>query len=179
MSRSSLSKIVLSVTLLLFLVVGFACDDDSEEPSQPTGTSDLTVTNFSDCKSGIAKIAGASSTQECIEWQYADGVLSIHHVNAGFNCCVTALLASFAKEANEITITESEVLDQGGCNCLCLYDLDYQLNSFATGVYTFTIIGPYMETTSTPESDYLTFSVDLASEPSGSYCVDRDHYPWQ
>jgi hypothetical protein len=88
-------------------------------------------------------------------------------------------MAGFEKEGNNITITETEDLENGGCHCLCLYDIDYQMSYLASGEYVFTIIGPCMESESTPEEDYITFSIDLAAEPSGSYCVERVHYPWQ
>lgn len=166
------------VALPLFFICGLACSGDPGEPAKPSGSVDLEVTNFSGCKHDVAKVAGASSIDECIQWQYSDGVLQINHVNAGFNCCVTALLAGFDKDGDSITITESENLESGGCHCLCLYDFDYQINNLGAAEYTITIIGPYMETNSTPESDYLSFTIDLVAEPSGSYCVERDHYPW-
>ncbi len=178
MFQSNLIKSVLLVMLVAFLIVGISCSDESTDPPQPGGGADLTVTNFTDCKSSVGKIADGHSIQECIEWQYTDGVLSIHHVNAGFNCCVTALLAGFDKDGNQITIAETEDLEYGGCSCLCLYDIDYRISYLAADEYTFTVSGPYMGTTATPESDYLTFSIDLTSDSSGSYCVDRDHYPW-
>lgn len=165
--------------LAFALLCCLGCSDNSEEPAGTSGNANLTVTSFSDCKSGLSKLAGVSATEECIEWQYSEGKLSIHHINAGFNCCVSALLASFDKEANVITITEKEAYDQGGCNCLCLYDLDYEISYLAAGEYTFTISGPYMETGSTPESDDISFTIDLTEKLSGSYCVERDHYPWE
>jgi hypothetical protein len=166
--------------LILLLVGVLACSDDTEEPTEPSSAPSLTVTGHTGCKNAVTKRAGADSTRECIEWQYDDeGALHIHHVNAGFNCCVDALLASFDKEGNSITITESEDLENGGCHCLCLYDLDYEISYLATGEYYITVIGPCMESQSTPESDYIVFSVDLATEPTGTFCVRRDHYPWQ
>lgn len=179
MFRLAPLKAILATFIFGCLVLGFACSDDPKEPSKPDGVLELGVVQHGSCKTRTDLTAVGSAFPECIEWQYSDGVLSIHHLNAGFNCCVSALMASFGKEARAITITETENLDQGGCLCLCLYDLEYQLSYLAVDRYTFTIVGPYMEDATMPETDNLSFSIDLTAASSGSYCVERDHYPWQ
>jgi len=114
--------------------------------------------------------------QDCIEYQY-DGtsVLLLKHVNAGFNCCPDEILADITIEDNTVTIEEDESLEiTGGCFCLCLFDVDYGISNLPSGEYTIRINGLYLE----EGDEILEFTVDLASSPSGSFCVYRDHYPW-
>lgn len=179
MSQNLYIRLFLSVMLVVLLMVALNCNEDSDSPAEPSEAISLTVTDHSDCKMFTAKSYGVSASEECIVWEYDDeGLLSIQHINSGFNCCVDALLASFDKAGNTITIIESEDLENGGCDCLCLYDIDYRISYLAPSTYKFIIIAPCMDTPTTPDSDYITFSINLASEPSGSYCVERDYYPW-
>ena len=67
-----------------------------------------------------------------------------------------------------------EFLDQGGCHCLCLFDLEYQINKLPPGEYYIIISQPYLN----EGDDILQFPMNLGTSPSGRYCVDRNHYPW-
>lgn len=142
-------------------------------PGLPVGI----LVNYEGCKEfqkGTA-IESTPPDQDCIEYQY-DGVsvLLLKHVNAGFNCCPDEILADITIEDNVITIEENESLESGGCDCLCLFDVDYQINNLPPGEYTIRINGLYLE----EGNEILQFTVDLASSPSGSFCIYRDHYPW-
>jgi hypothetical protein len=114
--------------------------------------------------------------QDCIEYLYDDetGVLLLKHVNGGFNCCPDELLADINIEGNVITIEEDESLESGGCDCLCLFDVDYRISNLPAGEYTIVVYELYLM----EGDEILQFTVDLSSTPSGSYCVQRDHYPW-
>ncbi|MCK4224718.1 MAG: hypothetical protein KAX39_06030 [candidate division Zixibacteria bacterium] len=143
-------------------------------PSSPIGI----LLNYYGCKE-FQKGTPVDSTppdQDCIEYQY-DGasVLLLKHVNAGFNCCPDEILADITIEDNVITIDEDESLElTGGCDCLCLFDVDYQISNLPPGEYTIRVYGMYLQ----EGDEILEFTVDLTSSPSGSYCVYRDHYPW-
>ena len=118
---------------------------------------------------------GTPPDQDCIEYQYdGTGVLLLKHINAGFNCCPDDILADITIEDNIITIEEDESLESGGCPCLCLFDVYYRISNLPPGEYTIRINGLYLE----EGDEILQFTVDLASSPSGIFCVYRDHYPW-
>ncbi len=147
---------------------------DGPPPNNPsTGA----LINYDGCKEFQKGTTddGTPPDQDCIEYQY-DGasVLMLKHINAGFNCCPDEILADITIENNVITIEESQSLDSGGCPCLCLFDLDYEINNLPPGEYTIRVNEIYLE----EGDEILEFTVDLLSLPSGSYCVDRDHYPW-
>ncbi len=116
-----------------------------------------------------------SPDSDCVAYEY-DGlnVLTLRHINAGFNCCPDPIYAEILIEPGLITIDEFEGMEAGGCDCLCLFDLDYEFNNLAPGEYTIRINGLYLDGDDEP----IEFTVDLASNPSGKYCVYRDHYPW-
>ncbi len=110
--------------------------------------------------------------QDCIEWGYdGESILSLKHVNAGFNCC-PEITADIDIENNIITIEEIEL--EGICYCLCLFDIDYEIRNLPAGEYRIVVVEPYL-----PEGDEpLDFTIDISSAPSGSHCVDRSVYPW-
>jgi hypothetical protein len=114
--------------------------------------------------------------QDCMEYLYdhATGILLLKHVNGGFNCCPDEILADINIVGEVITIQESESLESGGCDCLCLFDVDYQISNLPPGEYTIIVHQLYL----IEGDEMLQFTIDLASTPSGSYCVQRDHYPW-
>ena len=141
-------------------------------PSYPTGS----LVNYEGCKE-FSK-GGVTDTippdQDCMAYQYdGAGVLLLQHVNAGFNCCPTEILADVTIEDDMITIVEDESLEGGGCFCLCLFDVNYSIDNLPPGEYTIRVYGMYLE-----GGPILEFTVDLVSSPSGMQCVYRDHYPW-
>jgi len=130
----------------------------------------------SSCKSfQMSKIAAYTPNDDCIEYTY-DGLntLRLTHVNAGFNCCPDPILAEISIEPGHITIDEDEGMELGGCDCLCLFDIEYEIVNLPPGVYTIRINGLYYNETDEP----LEFTVDLAANLTGEHCVFRDHYPW-
>jgi hypothetical protein len=141
--------------------------------SPPTGS----LTGYEGCKE-FSK-GGTADTippdQDCMTYQYdGEGVLLLEHVNAGFNCCPDDILADISIQGSVITIEEDESLEPGGgCDCLCLFDVGYRIDNLPPGEYTIRVYGMYLL-----GAEILEFSVDLASSPSGAYCLHRDHYPW-
>jgi hypothetical protein len=130
----------------------------------------LLVDGCKDSPTGIPR-ASAQSNPDCIEYWYSNGNLRIKHVNAGFNCCPVLDFAIHV-DGNDIVIEEIEVA--GYCHCLCLFDVIYEIQDLAPGVYHLLVIEPYL-----PEGDpVLEFDMDLIGDPAGNYCVHRSAYPW-
>lgn len=136
----------------------------------PTGS----LVNFYGCKErgGSGGATGTRLTQDCIEWQYlGGGQLLLNHLNTAFNCC-PEFEAGIDVEGDTIIVREDEI--SGDCDCLCLFDLNYEVVGLAPGVYDVAVIQEYLDETDEP----LDFTMDLLSSPSGIHCVERDHYPW-
>jgi hypothetical protein len=139
-------------------------------PHHPVGF----LAGYEGCKE-FQKGAGMDGTppdQDCMEYQYdGESVLLLKHVNAGFNCC-PEIAADVTIEGNVITIEEIEI--SGDCDCICLFDMDYEIRDLPPGEYTIRVTEPYV-----PEGEeVLEFTIDLVSSPLGTYCVYRDYYPW-
>ncbi len=122
-----------------------------------------------------AAIDTLPDNSSCIEYNFVgDSILYIRHVNAGFNCC-PLIAATVDVKGDEITIIESESFPEGyGCNCLCLFDLDYEVYDVQPGIYTISVEELYL----TGDDEPMQFSVNLSESKSGVFCVERGHYPW-
>jgi len=115
---------------------------------------------------------GLPSDQTGVSWFYnGEGTLELYHLNAGFNCCPKI---SCRITASGSTITVKEI-DEGMCECLCLTDALFHVTGLSPGTYNIKFEEPYVE----PGDELLEFSITIDNEPSsGSFIVDRDHYPW-
>jgi hypothetical protein len=128
------------------------------------------LTNQTTCKGH--NLSKPPPNQDCIQYQY-DGIqnLTLKHQNAGFNCCPE--IATHITIINSvITIKEIELSEL--CNCLCLFDLDYQILNLPPATYTITVEEPHI----LPEEPKLEFTINLANSSTGSYCIERNNYPW-
>jgi hypothetical protein len=176
-TASSFFGILLLVIAPLFL--NLSCDGESTEP-QAGEEIEFSghLSSYTGCKPTGGQGAGLAATQECIEWSYdGESTLNIAHINAGFNCCPDSLVADIQISGDTISIDENEIL-VNGCRCLCLFDLTLVVTGVAPGSYQIEISGPYMDDSDPETRGMVEFTVDLSSDSAGSYCVERDHYPW-
>ncbi|MCP4568847.1 MAG: hypothetical protein GY841_14815 [FCB group bacterium] len=147
-----------------------------EYPGEPSGE----VIGHTGCKEFSSRTTQSviADSLDCIEFSYdGQSVLSLKHINAGMNCCIFEAVADIDITDQIITITESEVFDSlGPCYCLCLFDIDMEINNLQPDTYTVII----NELNLLGEDERLEFVIDLTLSPSsGSYCVKRFHYPWR
>ncbi|MEW5993968.1 MAG: dockerin type I repeat-containing protein [Candidatus Zixiibacteriota bacterium] len=157
----------------LTYLVAYLFQGGPEPCAQPGGG----LIGYTGCKSLAAPSDSTPPNLDCIEYDYdGSSVLSITHVNSGFNCCPSRLEAEITIAGNVITIDESEVFDTvGPCYCLCLFDLDIEITSLTPGQYTIVVNQLYLD----PGDEVHEFTIELTSSPStGSHCIVRDHYPW-
>jgi hypothetical protein len=159
-------SIALSAAVLLLAVVslGSGCatsDIAGAMPAAPTGH----LVSVEGCKVSYVdnRHGHVPCDKECIQWTYERGTLTLKHANAAFNCCCD-IDAGVLVEGDTISIEERDI---GGhpCECCCLFDLTYEIQNIPPGLYWL----PYL-------SDVI--QIDLRRSPRGSYCMDRDHYPW-
>jgi hypothetical protein len=140
-------------------------------PDEPAGF----LVGYTECKGGAPPSDPFDITpdMDCIVYDYEwTGVLRITHVNAGFNCCPGEIIADITISNDTITIVEDET--ESACRCLCLYDLEYEIRNLPQGAYYLMIEEPYVEDGDEP----FRCRLDLEANPSCSFCVGRDRYPW-
>ena len=168
---STRGKVAIAVYLTAGLLVAMNCTKHNDPIiSEPA----ITLVEMSDCNFySVAKpIIDTTFDFDCIEYSYQPaGVLTLRHINAGFNCC-PEIDIDIEIEGDTIIIRENELL--AGCACDCLYNLDLEARGLPPGEYWIRVIEPYVW----PDDEQLAFTVNLASEPSGTFCVPRDRYPW-
>jgi len=162
----------------LTALIDFLFVTNTQPAACPDGGSDPTwgIVDHTGCKGfeGGESAVDTTLDMDCIEYAY-DGksVLSIKHINAGFNCC-PVIAAHIDFEGNTIIIEELDSLFNGGCACLCLFDVDYEIGNLPPREYRIIVIEPYRYM----NDPVLDFTVDLSSSPSGIHCVERTQYPW-
>jgi len=165
----AIAMTIIAVTMLMLVA---SCNSSGPGPESDAVMG--SVTNISGCKMFETGKAGAfrAPDQSCISYEYdLTGKLYLQHINAGFNCC-TNIEADFSIAGGVITITEKEGGDY--CHCLCLYDLECEINNLPIDSYTIKIVELY----TSDDDDPIEFSINLKENKSGQYCVTRNYYPW-
>jgi hypothetical protein len=156
---------------IAFLIISGCHNEKDPATSGITGS----VTDHSDCK--LFQASNLKFTEpdtfSCINYTYdwVNSKLSIQHVNAAFNCCPKEIYCKIFTHNDTIVIQELE--KEQACNCLCLFDLNVEVNNVDQPKYVLKFIEPYAE-----GQKELIFSIDLTSGNVGEYCVDRHGYPW-
>jgi len=163
----------LSLVFLILIPTSSCKEEKHFSPDDAVDNPRGELIKTSDCKVFDGKHGVSSARWDCIQYDYdiAGGVLRLKHVNAGFNCC-PKMDIHIEIENDTIRIIEKEV--EGLCDCLCLFDLDYEVVDLPPGEYTIAVLEPYVR----KGDEKLEFTVDLAATPSGIHCVERNYYPW-
>ncbi|MBU8934525.1 MAG: hypothetical protein KOO62_11025 [candidate division Zixibacteria bacterium] len=166
----------LSVSLVFDTAMsGEYCVDRSTYPwsvdINPTGA----LTDSSQCKDyAVRKQAyDTLADKTCFQWSYDSHTLTLWHFNAVLNCC-PVFVADVSIEGGDIVIEEIDSLFNGGCDCICPFDMKFEIINLAVGEYTITFLEPYL----TPGNDTLRHTINLYFEPEGMFCVSRPNLPF-
>lgn len=161
---------ILAVFALAFLTI--SCEKEKNKQLALTGQ----LVNHSACKNGLKSTnerANTPDTLTCIDYSFdaSNKLLSIKHINAGFNCCPDSMYCN-VKISND-TIIVQEYEKSSLCNCNCLFDLDIEINGVDSKTYQIKFIEPY-----SGDQEKIVFEADLGKDKSGSFCATRKQYPW-
>lgn len=83
--------------------------------------------------------------QACIEYSY-DGSATLHFTNLDvmYNCCLDSITCQISHACREVTVYEYPFLmGVTGCDCICPYNLDYQIDMVPAGEFTITLYMDY------------------------------------
>jgi hypothetical protein len=130
------------------------------------------TTDFSGCKSSLPTTADelALLGESCVIWTYnGESILQFTHTNAIFNCCPDSIGGAISIVGQTITVDEMEWLTHP-CDCICPFDIDYEIVNLTPGEYTIVVDEPYIN----GDDEGIEFTVDLVTTPSGEFCVERE-----
>ena len=165
------SAMLMATTLISMMII--SCGEENG-PNSANIDPEGSLVNATDCKTfsikSVEEITSASET--AIKYEFADGILKIEHINTAFNCCPGEITAVINIDSDLITIEAVE--KKAGCHCICLYDLDYEVDGLTPGTYRLKVIEQY----GIEEDIKLDFTIDLENDPSGIFSVPRNRYPW-
>ncbi|MFH0762004.1 MAG: hypothetical protein V2A67_10930 [Bacteroidota bacterium] len=157
----------LNLAVIVMILLLWGCDRETLQPA-------IQLDNATDCKGPELKsIQGITTTQDCIQYEYQDNILTIKHVNAGFNCCPQGFNVNLAVSGDTLIISETE--NSSMCDCCCLFDLDYTLTDIGNRTWWIRVNEPYVQG---PDEEKILFQVNLKLNPSGEKCFERSGYPW-
>lgn len=162
-------KILGSSVVLAVLLAG--CSGESPTVGDTLRVTSSNVITAPQCiEPATGKAEGETyGAQECLAWNYHNGRLSLLHANAVYNCCLDSVTVSMTVDGQTITVFENEHLQGNGCRCLCRYNLDYQAEVATEGRYAVKL---FSDNAYYGHELLFEFSIDLASSPSGSYCLE-------
>ena len=168
-----MNSVIFKISILFFigaLVLG--CEKEEKPPAEISGQ----LINNTQCKDFFKSASEGNITPDtlsCIEYTFnqTDSILTLKHINAGFNCCPEVLSCEVTASGDTLIIEEFE--KSALCYCDCLYDLDIIINGVVEGSYHIKMVEPYAL-----DKEELFFEIDLKEDKSGSFCVVRTQYPW-
>ncbi|MBU1219152.1 hypothetical protein KKF34_06000 [Myxococcota bacterium] len=159
------------VTITLMLT---GCENSETESNNSNNTNNNNIIvdyDHTECKNGEKKSLTDFdfSGFECIYYNYdGSGNLEMSHINAIFNCCpddTLGLTGDVTVSGTSIGIVESD--NGGNCNCMCPYDLHYDISNLPSGNYMITF-----------NSFEEVVDIDLSGAIEGVICVDRLNEPF-
>jgi hypothetical protein len=165
MKRIFLDFIALSVTAILII----CCENQEHLPSGR-------VVGDSGCKnlkSGNLR-ENTPDTLSCIYYSFNESseVLTVNHINAGFNCCPGKLSCNVSVSGDTLIIKEYE--KSALCDCNCLYDIEIEISEITINHFIVKIVEPYCG-----NQEKIIFEINLDASPVGTFCVTRKFYPWR
>jgi hypothetical protein len=164
---------LLAVSMIGLTIV--CCEEKGNDGNQGNGGYQGTISgrviSNSSCKSFMRSgvpVDEVPDTISRVEYSYDNETkkLTLKHINANFNCCADSLYCEIELKGDTIMIEEFE--ESAICNCICMYDLEIEVDSVEMKGYQVKFIERYVG-----DQEKLVFGIDLAAAASGSYSVIR------
>ena len=128
-----MKKFIFIMMSAMLMVMSAGCKNDADDPVSKQKGIELKNFSSSGCKSNFVRTRSDNDARKEV-FNYScihEGYLYVTHQNALFNCCPEALGADISVEDNQIKVGEFESF--GKCNCICLYDLSYEIGPLVEG----------------------------------------------
>lgn len=135
------NKFLLFCLTLLFMGLAGCSSDDGAGTDGSLAVRNVYATG---CKTGEQVQSRAEATtafpgfDESVEYTCRnDGYVFIRHTNALFNCCSEVIDVDVSRRGNDIIVTEAET--DNSCNCICPFDVSYEIGPLQPGAYNVTL----------------------------------------
>jgi len=170
-------KNILNYLLIIITSINISCESESQKKSVIQSEISGAVESYSECKNqkNVKLNYDTPDNLSCIEYIYnpETEILTLTHINAGFNCCPENIYCTVSFDSIQNTITIEEFEEAALCNCNCLYDVTIEIKGILATQYRLIFIEPYLG-----EQEEIDFTINLDINNSGSHCVTRTLYPW-
>jgi len=158
--------------ILALMAIGWVVLTSCGSDADTTQSENVTVSQCqSDTPNRTSALGSAiNNTSTYIEYRYENNTLWLTHYNAAFNCDERGIGATASINGNQITIKEEQNLPQdGGMNCLCLYDITIKVENVEAQSY----ILHYNEMLAE-----LVFDINLSQQQEGIESFIHAFYPY-
>ena len=118
-----------SFVIILLFILFFSCND--AEKWEP-GNVRMTDVTHGGCNN-LNK--SDQAFKELVKLTGDDSFLKINHINVMFNCCLSRGLGAKIDLVSDTLFVEEFEVEPGICDCICPYDLSYQIESLAEQEY--------------------------------------------
>ncbi len=150
-------KKIVAVILLVVLFFAIGCEEISNTLFLNQSFRVRHITH-SDCKDGVK-----ADEQEYIAYKTVDNYyLDMNHVNVMFNCCPGELIVTSNVSNDTIYIYEEE--KESICNCICKYDLSYEVGPLEYQEYVVKVYKFNME--------QAQFTIDFNEDTEGVFYIE-------
>lgn len=127
-----------TIAFFLLLAIGFVTCGCEENSSNQIHSRNI---NSSGCKtvgSNAKSTNGLVAGPETITLSAREGGwMLVEHNNSMFNCCTEQFIVKISSVDNTILVDEDE--DNHSCNCVCPFDVSYEIGGLEKDVYTLVI----------------------------------------
>jgi hypothetical protein len=106
--------------------------------------------------------------EECIVCVYDNKTLNVKHLNATYNCCFDDITTRIFVENETISIRSYEK-NGGQCDCVCEYDVEYEIPDLKPSKYVLEI----SNSTSSVHDEVKETVLDLTKKQDHKYCIKR------
>jgi hypothetical protein len=125
------------VILLSCLLACSHAHDKTGSADTASDAASLHVTNYasSECTARLTTDTASSVPESIVATSDAAGIVSIAHTSLYANCC-SDITPSPSRSASELVLGYAGT--GGECDCMCTFDLTYDITGVAAGTYTVT-----------------------------------------
>lgn len=128
----------MSVAILLLLSIGFAGCSDDEKTNEQIKPKNVYYSGCKTSSSNAKSTNGFLSETEIIALSAKKGGwLLVDHKNIMCNCCTEKILVNISTDKGVILVDIDE--DEHSCNCVCPFDISYEIGELEKTTYTLII----------------------------------------